>query len=116
MQYLELKKMIFHAYHGVLEEERKQGNTYILDLKVYLNFQEAIVTDDLNDSINYVSIYKIVKREMGISSHLIEHVAGRIVKCIQINFPKITHIELRLAKKKLYFGKNIKEVAVFITN
>jgi len=116
MLYLELKKMLFHAHHGVTEQERKVGNTYIIDLKVHFDFHEAINTDNLNNSINYVSIYELVKQEMAIPSYLIEHIAGRIIKRIQTVFPKITQIELRLAKKNPPFGGNIKEVAVFITN
>ncbi|BAG83319.1 MAG: dihydroneopterin aldolase [Candidatus Azobacteroides pseudotrichonymphae] len=115
MQFLELKEMVFHAHHGVMEQERKVGNTYVLDLKIHFDFYKAVNTDNLNDSINYISIYELVKKEMAVPSHLIENIAGRIIRRIQIDFPKIKQIELRLAKKNPPFGGgDIKEVAVFI--
>jgi dihydroneopterin aldolase len=116
MQYLELKEMIFHAYHGVLEQERKVGNTYVIDLKIYFDLEQAMHSDDLADTVNYVSIYEIVKQEMLLPSNLIEHVAGRIIKHIRIDFPQIKNIEIRLAKKNPPFGGDIKETAVGIMN
>ncbi len=114
MQYIELKEMTFHAYHGVLEQERKVGNSYFVDLKLYFDFNKALNSDNLNDTINYASIYEIVKTEMLISSNLIEHVAGRIIKHLQKKFPIITEIEIRLAKKNPPIGGDIKETAVII--
>ena len=114
MQYIELKEMTFHAYHGVLEQEKKVGNTFIINLKIHFDFQKAILTDNLNDTINYASVYEFVKQEMAISSQLIEHVAGRIIQRLQEEFPIIEKIEIRLAKKNPPFGGDIKEAAVVI--
>ena len=114
MQYIELKEMIFHAYHGVLEQERKIGNSYFVDLKIHFDFNQVLESDNLHDTINYVSIYEIVKIEMAIPSNLIEHVAGRIIKHIKNDFPQVQSIEIRLAKKNPPFGGDIKETAVVI--
>jgi dihydroneopterin aldolase len=114
MQYLELKEMIFHGYHGIMEQERKVGNVYTVDLKIYFDFKQAMVTDNLNDTINYASVYEIIKQEMAIPSYLIEHVAGRIIRHIQTDFPQIENLEIRLAKKNPPFGGDLKEAAVVI--
>jgi dihydroneopterin aldolase len=114
MQYIELKEMIFHAYHGVMEQERKVGNTYTVDLKIYFDFREAMRTDDLTHTIHYASVYEIVKQEMAVPSQLIEHVAGRILKHLRDVFPQIEVIEIRLAKKNPPFGGDIREAAVGI--
>jgi len=116
MQYIELKEMNFHAYHGVMEQERKVGNTYTVDLKIYFDFREAMRTDNIKDTINYASVYEIVKQEMAIPSQLIEHVAGRILQRLRDDFPSIQLIEIRLAKKNPPFGGDIREVAVGITD
>jgi dihydroneopterin aldolase len=114
MYYLELKEMIFHAYHGVMEQERKVGNSYTVDLKIRFDFRQALDTDDLNDTINYASVYEIVKQEMALPSKLIEHVAGRIIQHIRTDFPLVESIEIRLAKRNPPFGGDIKESAVII--
>jgi dihydroneopterin aldolase len=115
MQYIELTGMLFHAYHGVMEQERKVGNTYTVDLKICFDFQQATITDNLTDTINYASVYETVKQEMQIPSRLIEHVAGRIIRHIQADFHQVDGIEIRLAKKNPPFGGDIKEVSVVIS-
>jgi dihydroneopterin aldolase len=37
------------------------------------------LSDDLNDTVDYVLLNKIVVEEMEIRSHLLEHVAQRII-------------------------------------
>jgi dihydroneopterin aldolase len=115
MQYIELKEMVFHAYHGVMPQERKVGNTYTVDLKIHFDCRRAMLSDDLNDTIHYASLYKIVKEEMAVPSNLIEHVAGRIVRRIQNDFPQIENIEIRLAKKNPPFGGDIREAAIVLS-
>ena len=114
MECIELKKIFFHAYHGVMEQERIVGNTYRVDLKLFLDLSKAIQSDKLEDTINYADIYKIVKEEMSISSLLLEHVAGRIVRAIKQNYPDISKINIRLAKRNPPIEGEIHEAAVII--
>ena len=115
MEYLELKEMIFHAFHGVAEQERKVGNRYTVDLKLSFDFRRAMDTDALEDTVNYALIYETVKQEMAIPSRLIEHVAGRIVRRIRKDFPVIETVEIRLAKRNPPFGGDVREAAVVVS-
>ena len=112
MDWIELNDMTFHAFHGIGEQERKIGNTYTVNLKFELDIRKAAQTDCLDDTVDYVSIYAIVKEEMKIPSNLIEYVAHRIVRHIRADFPSIKTIEIRLAKQNPPFGGDIREVAV----
>ena len=113
-QFIELKGMSFFAYHGVLEQEKKVGNTYTVDLKLYTDLSKAMQTDGLEDTINYAAVYEIVKEEMKKRSQLLEHVAGRIINHTKQSFPKITTVEIRLAKLNPPISGDIKEAAVII--
>ena len=106
--------MIFHAYHGVLEEERIVGNTFSIDLKIYLDLSKAIESDKLEDTINYADIYSLIKEEMIITSNLLEHVAGRIIRKIRQEYLHISKINIRLAKKNPPIDGEIQEAAVVI--
>ncbi|MDR0541854.1 MAG: dihydroneopterin aldolase [Dysgonamonadaceae bacterium] len=112
MQYIELKGMNFHAYHGVMEQERKIGNTFTVDVKLYVDLRKGIASDNLTYTVNYASVYEVIKKEMAIPSNLIEHVAGRIVERIRKNFPTVEQVEIRLAKKNPPIEGDIQEVAV----
>jgi len=115
MEYIELKEMIFHAYHGVMEQERIAGNTYRVDLKLFLDLSKAIESDRIEDTLNYADIFNLVKEEMAIPSQLLEHVAGRIVRKIKIEHPDISKVEIRLAKINPPIAGEVKEAAVVIS-
>ena len=96
---IELRDITLHAYHGVLPEERLQGNTFIVDLTMETDISRAMETDALTHTINYAEAYGIVKREMSIPSLLIEHACGRIGTALLEHFPTLQRVQVRLAKK-----------------
>ncbi len=79
MNAIELKGMTFFAYHGAMEQERKVGNSFVVDLHLFLDLTPAATSDNLEDTVNYASVYELVKEEMAIPSNLLEHAAGRII-------------------------------------
>jgi len=115
MNYIELKKMIFHSYHGMTEQERITGNDYRVDLKISLDLSKAIETDQIEDTINYACIFSLIKEEMAIPSKLLEHVSGRIVGKIKQQYPDISKISIRLAKYHPPVEGEIQEAAVIIS-
>ena len=96
---IELCDITFHAYHGVLPEERRLGNTFIVNLTMETDISQAMETDDLTHTINYAEAYDIVKCEMSIPSLLLEHVCGRIATALLNHFPTLQSVQVRLAKK-----------------
>lgn len=98
MNYLILNEMKFHAFHGVMESEKKVGGTYSIFLKIGYNFECASKNDTLADAINYAEIFELLKIEMRKSSDLIEHLAYRIEKTILHHFPQILELETEVRK------------------
>lgn len=88
----------FFAYHGVMEQERKVGNTFEVSLTVYYPFEKAMESDDLGDTLNYAALYDVVADEMAEPSQLLEHVVGRIISHIRREFPLISGGKITLAK------------------
>lgn len=95
---IELKDIRFYAYHGVMEQERIVGNQFVVDALLTVSLENAMGSDNLNDTINYAQIYEVIKSEMNIPSNLLEHVAGRILCALKKNFPQLTAIELKVSK------------------
>ena len=96
--YIVLKDVHFYAYHGVLEQEKKVGGEYVLNLRCRVNMAKAIAADKISGTVNYADVYEIVNREMHTHSDLVEHVAGRIGESIFMAYPQITDIEIELIK------------------
>jgi len=93
-----LEGMTFYAFHGYYEEERKAGNRFIVDVKIKTEISETIDFDNLDNTINYEVVYKIVKSQMVESSKLLEQVGRNIVDEIYNNWSAIDSVEVSISK------------------
>lgn len=96
--YILLENVKFHAFHGVLPQERKVGNDYQVSLRIGYDISRAMVSDDVNDTLNYAEVYQLLSQEMSVPSALLERVAGRIGDRLFRKFPAIQSIDLTIIK------------------
>jgi len=54
--------MEFYGYHGVMEEEKRVGQPFIISVEMYLDLYPAGVSDDLAKTVNYAEAYEEIKR------------------------------------------------------
>lgn len=67
------------GYHGVFEDERREGQEFVVDATLYLSTAEAAETDDVADTVHYGEVAeRIVALVAGEPLNLIEGVAARI--------------------------------------
>ena len=93
-----LNGLRFHAFHGVMPQERLTGNDYRVDLKIDFPLETAVGSDDVNDTLNYATVYTAVKEEMDVPSQLIERVAYRIADRLFRTFKAINEVEIKVEK------------------
>lgn len=112
--YILLNNVRFYAYHGVGKQETLVGNEFSVSLRIKIDIQRAIETDEVSDTVSYADIYETVKTEMAIPSKLLEHVGGRVIKSLFQKFPKIEEIELKLTKRNPPMGADIETAGIEI--
>lgn len=95
---IKLSDLRFHAHHGVMHQETKVGNEFIVDLAVRIPFPETILEDNLDDTVSYADIYEIVESEMGNTKKLIETVAAKIADRISRRWPQIISGHITICK------------------
>ena len=96
--YIFLKDLRFHAFHGVMPQERKVGGDFLVSLRMGYDISKAMQTDEVSDTLNYAEVYALVRKEMEQPSALLERVAGRIAEALFASDPKILSIDLWLTK------------------
>lgn len=109
-----LKNIRIHTNHGCLTEEELIGSDYRVDLKVKLNLERSIASDELADTINYVHLNRIVKEEMAIRSKLLEHVAGRISNRIFNELTDAKEVIIKISKLNPPIGGDVEGVSIKI--
>lgn len=110
-----LEGMEFHAYHGVNESEKRQGQRFIVDVEISADLRKASETDDLEDTVNYSRVFRLVKEIVeGPSRDLIEKVAGEIARRVLEDFA-VEEIRVRVSKPDVPLrGATLKGAAVEI--
>jgi dihydroneopterin aldolase len=104
-----------YAYHGCLPEEAKIGAEYIVDVKITTDYTSAAINDTLAETIDYCTVYAVVKAEMAIRSRLIEHVCQRILSHLKSKFPK-ARFEVKLTKLRPPMNGDVESVSVILEN
>jgi 7,8-dihydroneopterin aldolase/epimerase/oxygenase len=93
-----LEGLEFHAFHGVYPHERESGNFFEVDVAVETDFTLAARRDELEGTVNYETLFQIVKEEMDKPSHLLETVVEKIVNRVFTELPAVTAVELKISK------------------
>lgn len=102
--YISLRNVRFHAFHGVMPQERRVGGDFLVNLRVGYPLEQAMQSDEVSDTLNYAALYEVVKTEMMQPANLLEHVAGRIADAVVKRFPQVTSIDLDLTKQNPPMG------------
>jgi len=71
------------GYHGVFPEERREGQTFLVDVEIETSFDEAIVHDDVAYTVDYgVVAERVAEIIQGEPADLIETVCDRIITMV----------------------------------
>lgn len=115
MSTIALEKMYFYAHHGCFSEEQTIGTRFCLDVAYETDTSRAQKSDDIADTVSYLSVYQTIKREMRQPSHLLEHVGDRIGEALLREYPDIESVRVKVSKLAPPLGGQLDAVSVEIT-
>jgi 7,8-dihydroneopterin aldolase/epimerase/oxygenase len=112
---IELENMEFFGYHGCYKEEQVVGNQFVVNVRLETSSMVASKTDKIHDALNYQMAYNIVKKEMAIPSHLLEHVALRILDSLFNELDLLEKATVKVSKLNPPMGGKMDRVSVTLT-
>jgi dihydroneopterin aldolase len=115
MGLIQIENMEFYAFHGHFKEERIVGNKFLVDLTIETDMKLPAESDNLKDAVNYQRVYEIIKAQMGLKSHLLEHIASRIIEAIYAELTGIEKITVKVSKMNPPMGGKIGSVSIVMT-
>ncbi|HDR90087.1 MAG TPA: dihydroneopterin aldolase [Bacteroidetes bacterium] len=115
MGVIRIENMEFYAYHGHFREEQIVGNRFLVDLSLETDMTLPSSTDNLRDAVNYQKAYEIVKREMQKKSHLLEHIASRILDALYDELTGIDRATIKVSKMNPPVGGRVECVSVTLS-
>ncbi len=112
MDKISVEGIRLYGYHGCLDEEGKIGTEYRVDVDVWGEVLEAIASDDLSKTMDYVTINRIVSDHVGERSKLIETVANRIIIDIFKEMPIVQKVRIKLSKLYPPINGDVERVSI----
>ena len=100
------------GYHGVLDFEKRDGQTFVVDVTMAADLSAAGASDDLADTVNYAEVAgDVVALIQGESLDLIEALAARIADKV-LTRPLVEAVEVVVHKPQAPVGHPFTDVQV----
>ena len=96
--FLKIENIKLWARVGVLDEERKLGQLFSLDIFLWTDFEKCTLNDDIKKTVDYSKLVQILKdQSKKIYCYTIEKYSNAILEIIDQEF-KISKIKIILTK------------------
>ena len=101
-----------YGFHGCFKEEALVGTNFEVNVELDVNLEKPAQTDNIEDAVNYQTVFQVVKEQMAIRSNLLENVSKRIIEALFEKFSDIEHIKLKVSKLNVPLGGHIDSVSI----
>ena len=111
---IELQGIELHGFHGVLDDERRDGQRFLVDLELDLADETAAASDAIEDAVDYRDVVEtIVAVSDGRAYHLLEAFAAAIAAALVARFP-LTRARVRVRKPDVELARPVDHAAVIV--
>ncbi len=116
MDKIVIKDLEIFAYHGVLPQEKKEGQTFVVTVELFLDLHGAGTEDALSETVNYAMVCNTVSKVMTEEKYdLIEAAAENIAGTILLGYGKVNSVRVILSKPEAPIDMTFDTVCVDIT-
>lgn len=100
------------GYHGVYDHEKQNGQRFLVDLAVWIDTENASVSDDLSQTLDYGELVQAVAAEVqGESVDLIEKLAAKVLDVVW-RFEEALVAEVTVHKPEAPVGFPVTDISV----
>lgn len=111
---IELHGLVVFGHHGYLEEERRLGQRFLVDLEVDVA-GDAPRTDDIGDTVDYRRLAGLVREVFaGPERLLLEGLAGAIADGILERFSAAQRARVRVRKPDVVLDPPVEYAALVV--
>jgi dihydroneopterin aldolase len=111
---IELHGIVLEGFHGVLEEERRDGQRFLVDVELELKDEQAARSDQIEDAVDYRGIVECVRQVSERRAyHLLEAFAAAIADALLAQWP-VTVVRVRVRKPEVVLDPPVEYAAVSV--
>jgi dihydroneopterin aldolase len=102
------------GFHGVLPEERRQGQEFVVDVVLHLDTRAAATDDDLTRTVHYGELARALADVVrGEPVDLLETLAARLAR-VALDDPRVSAADVTVHKPSAPIAEEFGDVAVAI--
>jgi dihydroneopterin aldolase len=111
---IELLGLVVFGHHGYLEEERRLGQRFLVDLWVEVD-ESATASDRIEETVDYRRLAGLVREVFaGPERLLLEGLAGAIADGILGRFAAVERVRVRVRKPDVVLDPPVEHAAVIL--
>ena len=111
---IELAGLVVFGHHGYLEEERRLGQRFLVDLWVDID-EAASASDRIEDTVDYRRIAGLVREVFAAPERLLlEGLAGSVADGILERFPTVERVRVRVRKPDVVLDPPVDYAAIVV--
>jgi 7,8-dihydroneopterin aldolase/epimerase/oxygenase len=108
---IELEAIELFAFHGVLPEERRDGQRFLVDLELEYADEDAPRSDKIGDAVDYREVVALVRDVSDRRTyHLIEAFAAEVADQLLARFP-VNRVRIRVRKPNVLLDPPVEHAA-----
>ena len=101
--------------HGVFDDERENGQGFLVDLVLQLDLSRASQSDRVEDTIDYSAVCDLVVAQIvGPPVSLIERLAGQIADLLLATYPTLHSVGVTVHKPEAPVAVDVMDISVTI--
>lgn len=112
---IEINGIFGFGYHGLFDDERENGQGFLVDVILMMDLFPASVTDRVEDTVDYSAVCDlVVSLIVGPPVSLIETLAGKIANRLLDQYPKVNSVRITVHKPDAPVAAKVKDLSVSI--
>ena len=109
---VKVENLKIYAFHGCMEEEKVLGSDYIVNIEAECYVGNDAFNDVISETVDYVDLARIAKREMLTRSKLLEAVVKRIIDRSFEEISVLNKISVTVSKLSPPINADVEAVSV----
>jgi dihydroneopterin aldolase len=111
---IELQSLVLFGHHGYLEEERRLGQRFLVDLWADVD-EAAASSDDIDETVDYRHLAALVREVFaGPERLLLEALASTVADGVLERFSLVTRVRVRVRKPDVVLDPPVEHAAVIL--
>lgn len=116
MEQIIIQELQVYGYHGVYQQEKEEGQVFLVNCTIDASFQEAVKKDDISCTVDYGTVCLYIKKYFAENAFdLLEKAAEDLAVALLYAFPGMKKITLEIRKPNAPIPMEFEGVGVRIT-